>query len=235
MKDFRRATGVQLHGFVLPSSPRVFQFIVERTAKPKPCAKVSIFSDVHAPVARDEGVIRARLNVVNAAAVVIVAGGKQHAKALVGAKSHACGAASQAEVTRVLDWREPAESFQLQGMQVAGFLGHQVHGATNRLGILIRGERFAEFDRTDDVGGNRVQLELAHIVLRRRKLNPIDRRIVQARLRTTDLNKFAFTLVALQAYSGHPASNIGDVGVRQTLNHGFGHDIQKCCPNCAAD
>src|SRR5580658_5692797 len=85
-------------------SRTVTEFVVERTAKSVASAFVTVLSQVHAVVIWDrEARIGLRLNVVNTAAVVIVASGKQRTKALLRAKTLADRTGQEADVTRIDD------------------------------------------------------------------------------------------------------------------------------------
>src|SRR5580658_1132460 len=74
---------------VMQVEPRgwVLQFVIQRTAEAIAFALISVLPNVHAAIAWDGCIIKAGLDIVNAAAVIVVAAGKQRSEALVASKA----------------------------------------------------------------------------------------------------------------------------------------------------
>src|ERR1700683_858943 len=85
----------------------VLQFVIQRTAEAVAFALISVLPNVHAAIAWDGRVIKARLDIVNAAAVIVVAAGEQRSEALVVSKALAHGAGHHAGVTGIYHLSKP--------------------------------------------------------------------------------------------------------------------------------
>ncbi len=93
---------------------------------------------------------------------------------------------------------------------------------------MIGGKRLEDFDALDQVRGNHVQLDVAHVGFRRRHVDAIDRHVAQARFGAADLDVFAFAFVALQRNAGQAADGVGDIRIREAGDDSFGqhlHDV----------
>ncbi len=101
----------------------------------------------------------------------------------------------------------------------AGGFGYQVHGATYAVAIDIGLQCLVDFNGFHEIGGDGIELDLAHAGFRRRNGYAVDHGVAQARFRAANLNILAFAFVALDGDRRHAAKCIGNIGVGQRNNH----------------
>ena len=159
--------------------------------------------------------VERRLDVVDPAPVPVVAPANQNAQLLICPEALADRTVDVIGIAAAFDGVMAAVSVQIERRFLLGSLRYQVHRAADGISVLVRRKRLVEFNGIHQVGGNHIQLDLAHIALGRRHAYAIDRYIAQARFQAADLHIFAFALVTLQGDAGHAAQGVGDVGIRQ--------------------
>ena len=172
---------------------------------------------------------RHRLNIIDPAVVVVVAAAQQETKTLFISESPAEGSAELIQGAAAGDGRESAHGGEADIGLLGGFPGHEIHGAPDGIPFLVGGKSFVDFDRIDEVGGNRIKLYVAHAFWRRH-MYAVDGDIAEARLRAADLDVLAFAFVALEGNAGHAADGIGNISIRQAGDDFAGehlHDIVR--------
>ena len=110
-----------------------------------------------------------------------------------------------------------AATFGVHGVEghVRGHLGDQVDGASDPIPFLVRRGRFVQFDGPEQVGGEGVQLDLAHARLGRGDAHPVHGDAGVPGFQAADLDVLALAFVAFQGDAGQPADGVGHVGVGQ--------------------
>lgn|ERR1039457_4249342 len=93
-----------------------------------------------------------RLQVVNAAVVVMVGAAHQDAQLFTGAKPLSDGAVDPGEPLAALDGRIASLDPEVVGRPFSGRLGDQVHRAADRIPVLVRRQRLVYFNPVDNTG-----------------------------------------------------------------------------------
>ena len=122
----------------------------------------------------------------------------------------------------------PSMLFQRERRLVAGrLLDAQIDGPADRIAILIGGERLIDGHRTDQVGGNRIQIHLADFRIGAGDNDSVDGGVAQPRFRSANLHILPFSFIPLQGDAGESANRVSNVRIRQALNLRVCFDIQN--------
>ena len=100
-------------------------------------------------------------------------------------------------------------------LAVKGAQGRDVHRAGDGVGVQVGGQRLGHGQRTDQRGGNVVQLDLAAVRLGRCGRLAIDGDVGEGRRRAADDDIAAFALVVGHRHAHHAAHRFGDILVGQ--------------------
>src|SRR5260370_1810621 len=107
----------------------------------------------------------------------------------------------------------------------SGGRGNKLDRPADATGVLVGGERLEHFEALNQIGGNRVQLDVADISFRRRQIHAVDGDVAEARLGATDLHVLALAFVAFEGNAGDAADGVGDIGIGEAGDDSFGQDL----------
>ena len=169
----------------------VVDAIVRTTVKAVARAVVAVLADSVVVVERHgkgRKRIERRLEVVDAAAVIIEDRVAQQTKPLVRPKALSGGPAERVGAATVHDIGVATVAIQTDRRLLTGFLGAQVDRSADTVAIHIRRERLVHLDGIHHVGRDHIQANLPHRRLGRRDRDAIHGDVGQARLRAAHLN-----------------------------------------------
>src|SRR5581483_8803176 len=138
--------------------------IIEAAGKAEARALIAIFAEIDCRLHRNRSaaeVNRAglRLDVVDAAAVPVVAAADEHAELMMRAEARGASGAQLRLAAAADDVRVAAFRAHRVVRPIAGRLGAEIDRAANRVAVLAGGQRLRHFDRSHQIRGNDIELD----------------------------------------------------------------------------